>query len=576
MIGQPYLEMIQNAALLLALALVHEVVLRRFRSDGPSLRQVPVGVAIGLIGIVVMATPWTLEPGIIFDTRSVLLAVSGLYLGGVPTAIAMAMTAAARLAMGGAAAWAGVAVIVTSGVGGLVFRHRRRKDLARISLGELYVFGVFVHLAMLACLLTLPTPIAARVVPRVALPVLAIYPVGTALLGGLMAARARREETEEALRSSEERFRRAVVESPVPAMLYTEDGDVLMVSRSWCETSGYGPEELRTIDAWFERAYGENAGRAREVLRKTFASDRRVEEGDFEVRTRGGETRVWTFSAAPLGPLPDGRRAYISLATDVTERRRAEAEVHRLNESLERHVAERTAQLEQAVKELDAFSYSISHDLRAPVRAIHGYARILEEEHGSQLDAEGRRLLGIVQAGARRMGLLIDDLLRFSRLLRQPLRMDEVDMTSLVGDVFSEIRSRSSGRDVELRLSPLPPATADPALIRQVWANLIDNAIKYTGREERAVIEVSGEVGEDRVAYHVRDNGVGFDMAHSGALFGVFQRLHGSDEFEGTGVGLALVQRIVQRHHGQVWANAAPGEGATFSFSLPRARARAA
>lgn len=226
-------------------------------------------------------------------------------------------------------------------------------------------------------------------------------------------------------------------------------------------------------------------------------------------------------------------------------------------------------QLEAANKELEAFSYSVSHDLRSPLRAINGFARMLTEDHGDKLDAEGRRVLDVVRSEALRMGQLIDELLQFSQLGRKALQKSATDMTPLAREVYNELRARTPKRTVDFRLDSLPLAAADPALLRQVWINLLDNALKFSRHRERAEIVVSGSIQAGEATYSVGDNGAGFDMRYSEKLFGVFQRLHGLEEFEGTGVGLALVQRIVHRHGGRVWAEGALDRGATFSFSLP-------
>jgi light-regulated signal transduction histidine kinase (bacteriophytochrome) len=236
---------------------------------------------------------------------------------------------------------------------------------------------------------------------------------------------------------------------------------------------------------------------------------------------------------------------------------------------LEARVRERTAALEAANKELESFSYSVSHDLRSPLRAVDGYARMLEEDHAGRLDAEGRRLLSVVRESGRRMGRLIDDLLAFSRLGRLAPAKRLLDMAALVRQVVDELLQQPASKP-SLVIGELPATQADPALLKQVWANLVGNALKYSGKRADARIEIGGrEEGRDSV-YWVRDNGVGFDMRYAGKLFGVFQRLHGLDEFDGTGVGLAIVQRVVARHGGRVWAEGTPGEGACFHFSLPR------
>jgi two-component system, sensor histidine kinase and response regulator len=226
-------------------------------------------------------------------------------------------------------------------------------------------------------------------------------------------------------------------------------------------------------------------------------------------------------------------------------------------------------ELKAANKELEAFSYSVSHDLRAPLRAIDGFSRILLEEHGQQLPEEAREYLELVRRNTKQMGFLVDDLLSFSRLSRQQVKKQTVAPAKIVRQCLEELRGEQNGRRVEITLGDLPPCLADPSLLKQVWFNLLSNAFKYTRKREVALIDV-GCRGDDPEArtYFVRDNGVGFDMQYAPKLFGVFQRLHRAEDYEGTGVGLAIVQRIVLRHGGRVWAEAQPGEGATFSFTL--------
>jgi light-regulated signal transduction histidine kinase (bacteriophytochrome) len=255
--------------------------------------------------------------------------------------------------------------------------------------------------------------------------------------------------------------------------------------------------------------------------------------------------------------------------TAVDALKQSEARSLQLNESLEQRVRERTAQLEAANKELEAFACSVSHDLRAPLRAVDGFAQILEEEHASQLDEQGRRALSVVRSETRRMGQLIDDLLAFSRLGRHDMHLTDTDMTALVREVFDQVKGRAADRQVDFRLGKLPVARADLALLRQVWINLIDNALKYTRHRSQVQVSITGVKRGSEVVYSIRDNGAGFDMKYASKLFGVFQRLHSADEFEGTGVGLALVQRIIRRHGGRVGAEAQVDRGATFYFTLP-------
>jgi len=307
----------------------------------------------------------------------------------------------------------------------------------------------------------------------------------------------------------------------------------------------------------------------------------------------GFEERYWSLVNTPVFGK-DGELAYIiHRVEDVTEFDRLtqqsgaqarqsealrtrvekmEAEIlSRANELAEanQNLRKTHEELKSALRELDGFSYSVSHDLRSPLRAIEGFARILEEEHLASLDEEGRRLLRIIRDGGAKMGRLIDGLLGFSRLGKQPLALAVVDMNLLVSEVEAELRLNNPQPPIQVILHLLPSAYGDRALLRLVWINLLSNAAKYTGTRKQRRIEVAGTRKGTETIYSVADNGVGFDMQYAGKLFGVFQRLHAEEEFPGTGVGLSFVQRIVNRHGGRVWAEGAVDKGATFFFALP-------
>jgi signal transduction histidine kinase len=261
----------------------------------------------------------------------------------------------------------------------------------------------------------------------------------------------------------------------------------------------------------------------------------------------------------------------LAVILPVLERALAVSRLRRKNAELTRRVAERTVELEAANRELEAFSHSISHDLRAPLRHVDGFAKLLLGKFSAEMPAEARRHAEIIAEGAERMGQLIEDLLRFSRLSRQPLSRGPVDLAALTGSVLEELKRENPDRNLEIRLGDLPPCQGDFSLLRQVLVNLLSNAFKYTGKKEKAEIEIGSQREESGLVYFVRDNGAGFDMKYADKVFGVFQRLHKAGEFEGTGVGLSLVQRILHRHGGRVWVQAAVDEGATFYFTLPAA-----
>jgi light-regulated signal transduction histidine kinase (bacteriophytochrome) len=260
-----------------------------------------------------------------------------------------------------------------------------------------------------------------------------------------------------------------------------------------------------------------------------------------------------------------------SLEREIAERQHADDELRKLNVELEQRVAERTKELTTANQELEGFSYSVSHDLRTPLRAVDGYTRMLEEDYGGKLDDEGGRLLRIIRENTRRLGQLIDDLLTFSRFGRHTLSIAEIDMRRSVEDTLRDLNA-AGGALPGLMLGTLPPAQGDGMLVKQVWANLLANAVKFSSKREQPQIEVGGYSDGAYNIYCVRDNGAGFDMRYYDKLFGVFQRLHSIEEFSGTGVGLAIVQRVVTRHGGRVWAEGKVDGGAAFYFSLPKGR----
>lgn len=326
------------------------------------------------------------------------------------------------------------------------------------------------------------------------------------------------------------------------------------------------------ISAWLQKTL------TQPILDVASVTRRVMESRDFSLRAaKTTEDEIGQLVDAINGMLVEvGRRAEAleelnrSLAREMAERQHADEERQRLNVELEQRVASRTAQLEAANKELEGFSYSVSHDLRAPLRAIVGFSRMLVEDHAGRLDEEASRKLGIIEAEAARMGVLIDELLAFSQLGRKTLQAMELDMTEVARATYEGLKGQREGPVAEFRLGTLPRAKADRVLLGQVWANLLANALKFSSKRERPLIEVSAISDEKEHVYFVRDNGAGFDPRFRSKLFGVFQRLHDSSEFPGTGVGLALVQRIVARHGGRVWADGRPNEGATFYFTLPK------
>ena len=338
------------------------------------------------------------------------------------------------------------------------------------------------------------------------------------------------------------------------------DGYFKALNPAWEEALGFSRQELQA-KPFIEFVHPEDRATTLAQSDKLTAGEEIIR---FENRyvCRDGSYRWLAWNARPAMP----QRVIYATARDVTEEKKTEAQIIRLNLDLQGHAQ----QLEAANRELESFSYSVSHDLRAPLRHIDGFVKLLEKHSGERLDERGRRYLEIVADSTRQMGTLIDDLLVFSRMSRTELRRSKVALDSLVQEAVDAMQMEVDGRHVIWKIGHLPEVEGDPAMLRQVWVNLIGNAVKYSRSRDPAEIEIGGNAENGEIVLFVRDNGVGFDMTYVDKLFGVFQRLHHSDEFEGTGIGLANVRRIVSRHGGRTWAEGKVDGGATFFFSLPK------
>lgn len=377
-----------------------------------------------------------------------------------------------------------------------------------------------------------------------------------------------KKRAEESLRQSEERFRNLFEKAPVPYQSIDADTRIVEVNDAWCRMMGY-ERPADVVGTWMSDYLTENGlpqlKERMEMLKQTGS----MSGLSCQLVRRDG-TLVDVLVEGSVSCEGEGGLCQTHcILIDVTEKKKAEEQIRRMNEELEQRVHERTAELEESNKELESFCYSISHDLRAPLRAIDGCTRILREEYELLLDAMGKDLCARISSNSLRMGSLIDDLLTFSRAGRSSLEPEELDMDFIARFTFDELVPVEKRGGIEFTVGNLPPAKADRTTMGQVWLNLLDNALKYSSREPHPAIEVSGKREGDMLVYTVRDNGVGFDMAYQDKLFGVFLRAHAPSEFPGTGVGLSIVERIVQRHGGRVWAEGEVGKGASFHFSLP-------
>jgi len=372
-----------------------------------------------------------------------------------------------------------------------------------------------------------------------------------------------RKKAEEDLRESEKRYRTLFEESRDAIYMSSREGHIVDVNQSASALFGYTREEMLRLDMFAIYLWPEDRLKFQEKIER----DEFVRDYGVKLRKKDGTVMECLVTASARKGKDGTVLGYQGIIRDITERKKAEEEIRRLNKDLVR----RTRELEAANKELESFSYSVSHDLRNPLLAIDGFSRKLAEKHSHELntDTKGRQCLNIIRGQAQHMLQLIDGLLTFSRLGHQELRCLRVDMNELARTVCNEMKLVSPKQTIQVKIGSLPEAMGDSTMIRQVLVNLLSNAYKFTRPKEEGIIEIGCIVKDNQNVYYVRDNGVGFDMQHAGKLFGVFQKLHGQGEFEGTGVGLAITQRIIKRHGGWIWAEGKVNEGATFYFSLP-------
>jgi len=401
---------------------------------------------------------------------------------------------------------------------------------------------------------------------------------GTKGVGGLAIDITERKRAETALRESEAMLQTAMDCSPSGiAIADAPDGRLRYVNDAGLFIRGGERDSLvkdvgieQYVTSWQLLDFDGRPLRKDEVPLARALMLGETNNRDFIIRRKEGESRIVSANAAPIRNEAGEITAAMVVFSDITERKQAEAEILLLNAELEQRVAERTFQLEAANKELEAFSYSVSHDLRAPLRHINGYVGLLNKGFRETLPEKAGHYLSEITDSASQMGTLIDDLLQFSRTGRQEMHQADLDMNTVVKETIEQLKEDTKSRNISWSVAELPRIFGDYSLLKQVWINLLENAVKYTRDKDEAKIEVGCTREHDHWVFFIRDNGVGFDMQYAQKLFGVFQRLHSPAQFEGTGIGLAHVQRIVHKHGGRVWAEGWLDKGATFYFTIPR------
>jgi PAS domain S-box-containing protein len=420
------------------------------------------------------------------------------------------------------------------------------------------------------------------------------------------------EHDRHSLELTEERFRRAILDAPLPIMLHAENGEVLQINGAWTEISGYEYSEIPTIEDWTEKAYHNRKSLVQADIDRLHELNARFSEGEYIITTASGETRIWDFYSAPLGKLSDGRSLVISTAIDVTARKQAEAEIRMLNATLERRVELRTNQLQAANEELEAFAYTVAHDLRAPLRGMQGLAEALLEDYRDLLDELGQEYAQQIVNSGQQLEELIQDLLAYSRLSRTDLSMQVLDLESAVAEAIAMVQADAKSRHAQIRVrSPLPAVIAHRVTLVQVIANLLTNAIKFVEGAapqvhiwaEEMELPQDGEIDSGTggelemgtvgqwehsqlliascllpipiIRLWVQDNGIGIAPEHQKRIFRVFERLHGIESYPGTGIGLAIVKKGADRMGGQVGVESQLGQGSRFWIQLRKHDANA-
>lgn len=374
------------------------------------------------------------------------------------------------------------------------------------------------------------------------------------------------EEVNSSFNESNNRFYTIFYANPIPiSIMECETKTYTNVNQSWCDFFGYQAEEV--IGSNYKKL-GIITTETRKLIDKTLEKKEKINTIEMEVFTKSGDKKIVYYNRVLIKIQEKDYIVY--LMTDITERKEIEKKMMNLNIELEEKVKQRTSELEASNKELESFSYSVSHDLRAPLRYINGYVDLLNERFRDDLPEKAQHYLEVISSASKQMGTLIDELLLYSRTGRQVISKINLDMNILVHEVVEKFYFEIQNRKIEWEISNLPIVNADYTMMKQVWTNLIDNALKYSRNNELTKIKIGIAEEKDYYKFFIQDNGVGFDMKYAGKLFGVFQRLHSQTEFEGTGIGLANVQRIIHKHNGRIWADAELNKGATFYYTLPK------
>ncbi|HWP67850.1 MAG TPA: ATP-binding protein [Rectinemataceae bacterium] len=557
------ISILQNISLIVSLAVAYHYVARQLHGKPLTVSTIN-GLLFGGAAILAMLSPFKVAEGIIYDGRTIVLAVAGLFGGPLVASIAAAMAIAFRVfSIGGTGYFAGVLSIIEAASIGLYVFYRRKRTGKPLTVFGIILIGYAVHIFMLLAQLFLPNQRWKAIIPAIAVPVLVLFPFAFLLICALFIDNEERLKNQRMLEESEARYK-LLFQNNHTVMMLIDDTTGRIIDANPAAEAFYGWTRAELLSMHVSDINTLTFDELKAELRLAKESNKTM--FTFRHRRAFGDIRDVEVFSGPIEYF--GKKVLYSIVHDATARIKAENEVRELNQTLEQRVEKRTRELEEANKELEAFAYSVSHDLRAPLRAIEGFSSLLDQETGKSISEEAAHYLERINSNAKKMSQLIDDLLRLSRISRKTVDFLTVDLSQLAKGIISEMRSQTPERQVEAFIQEGMSAFADKALLELALFNLLSNAWKFTSSVPKPSIRFACmDSGNERV-YSVSDNGIGFDMAYAEKLFSPFQRLHSEKEYSGSGIGLSIVRRIVSRHGGRVWVDSVPNQGTTFYFTL--------
>lgn len=562
------IDLIYNLAILIAISILAGFIDKRWNRKTIT-GQIIQGVLFGITAIIGMMQPFIMSEGIIFDGRSVILSLCSLFFGPFSGIISASIAIAYRIYLGGGGALTGVSVITASTIIGLIYFQLRKKRSIPINSLNLLILGLTVHIVMILLMFTLPSKMQFITLKIISLTVIIAYPLATILIGKILKDQEDNQRMIDEIKKSEENYRLLIENQSDLIVKVNHEGCFTFVSQSYCNTFGKSEDELIGFK-FLPLVHKEDQAATMEEMEKLYKPPYQC-----YIEQRALTKEGWCWYGWADKAIVDKKGNIIEIigvGRNINEKKEYEYKIKNLNAELEEKVKERTFQLEDANKELEAFTYSVSHDLRAPLRAIDGFTKIIQEDYYANFDEEGKRILNVIRKNTNKMDNLINDLLLLSKTSRANLRFSIIDVEKLVQNIYDEFADKQTKEEFTFLIKEMPTIEADINLISQVFLNLISNAIKYSSLSKIKSIEIGGYYKGNQNTFYIKDKGVGFNPKYISKLFGVFQRLHHSRDFEGTGVGLAIVKRIINKHGGNVWAEGEENAGATFWFSIPTRR----